>query len=234
MIIKKCAEMELPRISALVYGVPGRGKTTLCGMLPGKTLIIDVDNRGINVLRGLKNVDYIPLKEDVSDLKAVTAELEGMKNFPYDNLVIDSLSELEKNMLTVYGRNSHNDGAPELGHYNKVQYKIADYVRRFRALPCNTIFTAWETAMEATASDGSKYQIFRPQLSSKLSDTIAGLCDIVGRIEISPKDDHRYVRLAGGFNLLAKDRIFKRQYCEFGDLITEPKTEEKPQKKEGK
>ena len=233
MKIMKCSEISLPRISALIYGVPGRGKTTLCGMLPGKTLIIDVDNRGINVLRGKTNVDYIPLREDLSDLKATLDELEKLSPFPYDTLVIDSLSELEKNMLTVLGRSARNNGAPELAHYNQVQYKIADYVRRFRALPCNTVFTAWETAKEVTCRDGSKVQIFKPQLSGNTADCVCGLVDIVGRIEINPQNAHRFVRLGGGFNVVAKDRLYKRDICEFPDLLSEPK-EQKITTKEGK
>lgn len=203
--------------SILIYGRPGMGKTTLLGMLPGKTLIIDVD-RGTDVLIGTKSdVVFGRLSEDLTDLPEVIKSLESQ--CPYDNVCIDSLSELEKSMLTVLGRLGKNNGAPELGHYNQVQFKMADYVRRFRALPCNTIFTAWEELREKTSADGSKYQIALPSLSGKSTDTICGLCNAVGRIYINPADAERMIQLKATNYCVAKDRIGKRESCKFSELL---------------
>lgn len=227
MQILKCDALETPHQSVVLYGRPGMGKTTLIGSLPGRTLIVDVD-RGTSVLGGTgSKADCVRLKEDLSDLPLVLAELE--KNCPYDTVAIDSLSELEKSMLTVLGRRGNNSGAPELQHYNQIQFKISDYVRRFRALPCNTIFTAWEGATEGTASDGSKFQIFRPQLSGKTSDIVCGLCDTVGRIVINPQNGERIVQLQSTNYALAKDRIHKRAMCAFDEIFisSKPKKEKK-------
>lgn len=220
MQILKMADIKTGTQSALIYARPGMGKTTLLGMLPGKTLIVDID-RGSEVLAGQSgDVDVCRLQEDLADLPLLIQMLE--KNCPYEFVCIDSLSELEKSMLTVLGRTGKNGGAPELGHYNQAQFKIADYVRRFRALPCNTIFTAWEEPKEVTGSDGTKYQVFRPALSGKTSDIICGLCDTVGRIVITP-EKQRIIQLSATNYSVAKDRIKKREYCTFEDLFATAK-----------
>ena len=60
MQILKAKDLKQDKITALFYAPPGLGKTTLLGMLPGKTLIIDVD-RGTSVLAGNDSVDIIRL-----------------------------------------------------------------------------------------------------------------------------------------------------------------------------
>ena len=220
MKIVKLSEMQETYKTILLYAAPKTGKTTVLGQLKGKTLIIDVD-RGSTVLRENKNdIDIVRLDSELTDLPKILESLE--KENTYTNICIDGLSELEKAMLTIYGRLGKNDGAPEQSHYNRVQFKIIDYCRRFRALQSNIIFTAWEACVEYVALDGSKYVQSKPLLSGKTSETICGLCDIVGRVEISVKDEtkgHRYIRFEASPTVIAGDRINKRAYCEIDQLI---------------
>lgn len=222
MQITKIADIKNDKITALVYASPGYGKTTMLGKLKGKTLIIDVD-KGSSVLAGQQgDISILRLDDDLNDLFTVLKKLE--ESCPFDNICIDSLSELEKSMLTVYGRLGKNDGAPELAHYNRTQFKIVDICRRFRNLPANIIFTTWESIIDYVAVDGSKYNKSIPMLSGKTSDTICGLCDVVGRLEIS-KDEGRFIRLEASQTIVAKDRINKRAYCKIEDLILDKKEE---------
>lgn len=220
-------DLEQDSLLILLYGIPGIGKTTVLGNLKGKTLIIDVD-KGTNVLskkdyltdEQRKNIKVKRLKEDLSDLVPLLQELE--KQNPYDNICLDTVTELEKSMLTVYGRLGKNDGAPELSHYNKVGFKIVDYCRRLRSLKSNIILTSWEAQKEYIAPDGTKYTQAVPMFSGKTADNIMGLCDIVGRVEISTKEEtegKRYIRLSSSPIAVAKDKLDHRRYCEIQDLI---------------
>lgn len=210
--------------TALLYGPPGMGKTTALGALPGKTLIIDVD-RGADVLIGNDRVDIVRLAPDLKDMKDILEELE--QKCEYDNVCLDSLSELERGMLAILGRLGKNGGAPELVHYGQAHFRLLDICRRLRTLPANIIFTAWEEYKEVVALDGTKYTQTRPMLSGKTTENICGLCDIVGELILSLKDGNRYVRLEASPTLVAKDRFFKRQFCTPENLLNPEKEEVK-------
>ncbi len=216
MQILKATELQDEKVTALFYTPPGMGKTTLLGSLSGKTLIVDVD-RGTSVLKGKENVDIVRLSEDLSDLPEILRELQT--SCPYDNVCIDSLSELERGMLTYFGRVGKNDGVPEMGHYQKVDFKIMDYCRQFRGLPCNIVFTAWEYLAEVIAVSGEKYTQARPMLRDKTVNNVCGLCDVIGQVIVSTKDGERYVRLEGTNTVVAKDRLKKRKFCRFEEAI---------------
>lgn len=217
MQILKASELTEEKLTALIYGTPGMGKTTLLGMLPGRTLIIDID-KGTNVLMGNKSVDIVRLSSDITEMNAILKELHS--KCEYDNVCIDSLSELERGMLAYYGRMGKLDGVPDIGSYQRVDFKIIDWCRQFRALPCNIFFTAWETQKEITAVTGEKFSQARPMLRDKNTDNVCGLCDWVGQITISAKSGERYILLENTMNAIAKDRLQKRKYCGFDELIS--------------
>lgn len=216
MQILKGEELGTAKITALIYSPPGIGKTTALGELPGKTLIIDVD-RGTSVLKGNKNVSVVRLDESLTALAEVLAMLE--KKCEYDTVCIDTLSELERAMLAILGRTGKNGGAPELSHYNQVGFKLADLCRRLRVLPAHIVFTAWLDLEKITSTGGETVTRACPMLSGKSGVNIAGLCDIVGELIMSPKDGRRYVRLEAKPDLVARDRIYKRQFCEPKNLL---------------
>ena len=216
MQVLKPKELTTEKATCLIYGIPGMGKTTLLGMLPGKTLIIDID-RGTRVLSDCVNVDVVRVSEDLHEIAEILKELQ--KKCDYQNVAIDSLSELERGLLAYYGRQGKNDGVPGIQDYGRANIKIVDWCRQFRILPCNVFFTAWEEQEEIIATTGEKFTQARPLIRDKIVDNICGLCDIVGQIVTSAKDGERYVRLEGSNNAVAKDRIYKRQFCKFEELI---------------
>jgi phage nucleotide-binding protein len=221
MKISKIKELGVTYQSILIYAPSGMGKTTVISKLKGKTLLIDCD-RGSSVLTGLDRDDFdvIRLDSELTDLPKILEMLE--KKCDYINVAVDTLSELEKSMLTILGRLGKMDGIPELQAYNKVQYKLIDYVRRFRALPCNVIFSCWEQSKEFIANDGTKTNHLTPLLSGKTCETVLGLVDVVAHLEISTKEEtkgKRFLRLETTNNIIAKDRLNKRSYCEIDQLI---------------
>ena len=216
MNIVKAKDIKPDKLSVLIYGAPGMGKTTLLGTLKGRTLIVDID-KGTSVLAGNKNVDIVRVSENIGEVQGIIKELQV--KCEYDNICIDSLSELERAMLAYFGRIGNNKGVPTLADYQRVDCYIMDWCRQFRSLPCNVIFTAWEKYTEITAPSGEKYTRTSPMLRDKNMENICGLCDMVGRITTGDKDE-RYVWLEGRPEIVAKDRIFKRKFCKFEEVLS--------------
>ena len=55
-------------------------------------------------------------------------------------------------------------------------------------------------------------------LRDKNTDNVCGLCDLVGRI-VANKEGERFLMLEGNMNAIAKDRLFKRKFCKFEEVI---------------
>ena len=216
MNIMKATDMKTENLTVLIYGAPGMGKTTLLGEQKGRTLIIDID-KGTSVLAGNDNVDIVRISENIGEIQNLIKELQ--KTNEYKNICIDSVSELERAMLSYFGRVGNNKGVPTLQDYLRADTYIIDWCRQFRSLPCNIIFTAWEKYTEITSPTGEKYTRATPLLRDKNMENLCGLCDIVGRIVTNPDNGERYVWLEGKPEMIAKDRIYKRRYCKFDDVL---------------
>jgi phage nucleotide-binding protein len=208
---------ETPKYySMLLYGHPGSGKTSLFKHCVGKTLIIDAD-KGTRVLRNdvgklPENISVIELKTDLSNLNEILRYLQNKCD--YENVIIDTITEVEKAMLTYFGREGKNNGVPERAHYQQVQFKILDYCREFRSLAANVIFTFWETNFEITKSSGEKFNQARPLISEKIVENVCGLCDIIGRVRHAD-DGTRFVSFESTQDQIARDRVFHRANVPF-------------------
>ena len=215
MKIIKASELATPHITALIYGTPGMGKTTLLGALSGTTLIIDAD-KGTSVLSGNDHVDILRLSEDFREIPALLKELG--QDCPYTNICLDSLSELERSILTrLASRNS--TGTPSLQDYGKVNNSLLNVCRQLRELPANIFFTAWEQYTEVYSPSGDKYTRIEPMLRKTNMENVCGLCDMIGRIYVDKDSEERMVWLEGRPNIIAKDRIHKRSRCSFEEII---------------
>lgn len=246
MEIQKASEIITPKICGLVYASPGSGKTVSLALIKtkGRKLIIDIDKssqvlrtkEAIENIEGLKenleNIDIIDIGLDINKFLEVLDWLEQGAYKNYELICLDNISELENQMLTEYGRISKNDGAPELLHYNRVQFKIVDYVRRLRALDTNKIITAWEDRQDVVYASGEKYTQSIPRLSGKSCDNICGLCNLVAKIEMGK--EQRFFRLERTKETYAKDQIKGRKYCAITDLIYDESDVDKKKEEEDK
>jgi phage nucleotide-binding protein len=208
--ISKTSDISKVGKTMLVYGESGTGKSTLLGTLPGKTLILDVEG-GLTVLRD-KDVDRVAIPETLENLKAVFDALVSSDNIDYDNICLDSGTELEKFMLIRLAANSKNDGMPSMHDYGVVSFKMRDYMRKLRDLRergVNVIVTCLEMPLELEQGDSTIRTRLYPMLARKLAPEICGLFDVVARLEISAKPGHegkRFLRMDGNEKIIAKNR----------------------------
>ena len=215
MNIINAKDIQHPHLTVLIYGTPGMGKTTLLGKLKGRTLIVDVD-KGTSVLTGCENVDVLRLSENFREVPELVKQLTA--SCPYDNVCLDSLSELERAILTRLA-SGNNNGIPSQQDYGKVNHSMMNICRQLRNIKANIFFTAWEQYTEVIAPSGEKYSRIEPMIRDKNMNNVVGLCDIVGRLYVNRENEERRVWLEARPNIIAKDRIFKRQWCSCEEVI---------------
>lgn len=213
MEIKKAIDISNPKGTYLIYGAPGMGKTSCAKYFPGRTLVLDVD-RTSNVLKGCPNIDIVEV-DNIDTDKAWSDLLLDLVNHykgQYDNIMIDNLSELERCILSDFGRKGKNRGVPAQGDYQVMQFRVVNSLRYLKQMDCNIIMTAWEETDLYTDSNGQQYNRSYPRINKKVVDNICGLCNIVGRLMINSEGKRGFV-LEGTNSTYAKNQLDDRKGC---------------------
>jgi phage nucleotide-binding protein len=208
---------EIEWINALFYGVPGVGKTTLCGSAVDhpKTrpaLLIDCEG-GTVTLRG-KDIDVKPARS-MDDIVQIHNDLRTNNDGYYKTVIIDSLSELaDLDMRTVMAdmvkrsKEQGKDRDPDVAdrrEWGIVRTHMRKIVRAYRDLPMNTLFTA---LLNIDKDDVTGKTTFYPAMSGKLKGEIPGFVDIVGHMRVVMEGEEvvRKIQFQGTDKVTAKDR----------------------------
>jgi phage nucleotide-binding protein len=203
----------------ILYGKPGVGKTTSIKTLKGKTLVVDLDNSS-KVLAG-SDVDVVSFDRVHPEefMESLLRELpETLK--PYDNLVIDNVSALEKDWFVEKGRKSKNGISNEIQDYSQWTNYFARIMTSLYMLPdVNILTTAWENQREVTSANGQMFNQYAPQIRESVRDGLLGLADVVGRMITNPDTGNRGVILEGNDGVFAKNRLDNRKLAAIDKLF---------------
>ncbi|PFT89320.1 DNA-binding protein, partial [Bacillus thuringiensis] len=117
----------------MIYSKPGNGKTTVAGLLPGKTLVLDIDGTS-QVLSGYDNVDVARIDgEHPHDSILQFYALAKANINHYNNIFIDNLTHYQKLWLLKKGENTKS-GMPELKDYALLDNHLLKLVETFNSL----------------------------------------------------------------------------------------------------
>lgn len=145
-----------PRISALIWGPAGLGKTTLAATFPGKKLIVNFDPDGPASLYSAPDITIADLSKANGTLAAKFKDDNplGLRDAiaPFDTIVIDSLSHAAELALDNGIKNVSNSKVekPAIGSYqyrNNLTLKLIANVLRVTAEfdpPKHVVFIAHE------------------------------------------------------------------------------------------
>lgn len=216
--IVKAAERP-PFINMLVYGNSGMGKTRLAGTADSvpemrKVLILDVEGGTLTLTHSNPNVDIVRVAT-WKEVQAVYDELYA-GNHDYSTIVLDSLTEIQKfNMYNVMDdlkkdpKNSERSiDVPSMREWGINLEQMRKFVRAFRDMPINTIFTALAKE-EKNQKTGMIHK--KPSLSGKLADEVAAFLDIVCYMYVKELDGQmqRMLLTTSTDEYVAKDRTGK-------------------------
>ncbi|WP_411155784.1 AAA family ATPase [Lacticaseibacillus paracasei] len=215
----------------LIYGKPGVGKTSAARELSGKTLLLSLDNShrvladfDIDVWKDptLDPDDESAMFDRIHPNESLTRFLEehGTNKNDYTNFVIDNVSSLEKDWFVEQGRKSHNKISNEIQDYGMWSNYFSRIMTTILLIPnVNVLVTAWENTRDVTSETGQSFSQYAPAIRDSVRDGLLGLTDVVGRVVISTKTNHRGVILAGSDAIFAKNRLDDRTACAIEDLF---------------
>lgn len=192
MSLPKIAELPIyrvsqaePRVNMLVYGESGVGKTRLAGSADAvpalrRVLLIDVEGGTLSLRDVYPDVDTVRVKSWVEMQSVYDALYSG--RYDFNTIIIDSLTEIQKMSMDGIMRKlveeyeERSADVPGLREWNINLEQTRKFVRAFRDLPMNTVFTSLVKSDKNPRTGAIKR---KPSLSGKLADEVAGFLDIV-------------------------------------------------------
>lgn len=206
----------VPTLTILVYGRSSIGKTTLAGSADAvpemrKVLYVDVEGGTLSLRKTKYNVDVIRITDYQQFAELYAALYAG--NHGYQTVVLDSLTEIQDLCMREIMRQMKEDpdnferdpDVPGMYEWNKSEKQVKRFIRLFRDLPINVIFTALVKEDKDTKT-GVVMKL--PDLPGKLAHRVAALFDIVLYYTVMDTEEgqKRVVASQSGSNTVAKNR----------------------------
>lgn len=205
----------VPNICCLIVGQSGAGKTTLAGTLKGKTLVISAE-AGLLSLQG-KGVDFIEVEgaDDVAKWGHFKKCLNFAVNSDYDNIFIDSLSEVSDYILALSDKEfpESKNTMQKWGYYSATMKKFIRFIRDIQK-------NVFMTTLQKTDKDEVGKRYYAPDVSGKMSEKMPAYFDLVLNMKILNQDD-KQIRVLQTFSdsgIVCKDRSGKLDRFEKPDL----------------
>lgn len=203
----------------LLVGDSGTGKTCFSGTAPGKVHVCDFDGKISSLAGHLKVINpaaldrisyeqYLPRKafpgheggtfnDDMGKLEKLAAE----GKFPYDTIVIDSLTTMSDEVMKylmklnpgVKRTVTKGAQAPALQDYGLFRIFMKQMITSILSFPCNVIFTAH---IERTKDEHTGRIIQTPMLTGKLSAELPIYFDEVYKTVIETDKDGKTTYMA--------------------------------------
>lgn len=205
-------------LNMLVYGDSGVGKTTLAGSadeVPDlrPVLVIDFEGGTESLVRSYPDVEQVRVTT-WDEMQAVYDELHRGKT-GYQTVILDSLTEIQKfNMYSIMeelvaDKPEREIDVPSMREWGRNLEQMRRFVRAFRDLPMNTVFTALK---KEDKNEKTGMVTTLPSLSGKLAGEVAAFLDIVVYYymktvtEDDKKVDKRILLTSKTETIIAKDR----------------------------
>lgn len=196
MEIKNCKDIQLNTITALICGESGAGKTTLLSTLPPKTIIVSMES-GLLTLRG-RDVDYVEITGEkkcpergildpvVAKIESLRAVLGSIAESDYDNVCIDSLTELAE-VFVEYAKREYPDDKQVLkmfGYYNTLMTNMIKYTRDMNK---NVFFTS----LLKTEKDDQGRRYYLPSVAGSVAEKGLAHFDFVFNLLVFERDGEK-------------------------------------------
>ena len=190
MAIKKADELDFSnkKVTMLIFGRPGIGKTTLALSAP-KPLLIDIDE-GVDRVEACYRNDTLTYDSDLDPIEkwnTINKDLQNEDLSSYETIVVDTLGKLTDILAPVVIRENPANGLKDgktlsLKGYGAIATKIKDFIKFIHNLGKHVIFISHITEQQ----DGEATKI-RLNISGSTKDNIWKDIDLGGYVEMIGK-----------------------------------------------
>ena len=209
MKIYNSSEIQIGNYMYLIYGKAGSGKTSTAKYLPGKKLLIAIDQSQEPAKGWTQTVIAEPDQQDLAfadqRFTAFFDQVETSFLPKIDAVVIDNISQLERLILRRFMDTTKDNRQA----YQKTQEYFRSLATKFRFWHKPIYATAWETNFQEKDSLGAEVTQYTVDMNAKAMTAFTGLFDVVGRI-YAEHDGKRVIQLQPTDQIFAKNRIDAR------------------------
>ena len=209
MEIKSTKDIKASKINALIFGESGVGKTTLASTLEQSTVIVSAES-GLLSLKGFE-IDYI----EVKTLEELKESLDSVSKSKYENIFIDSLTEISQ-LFLENARKKYPEDRQTMKMYGHVLDTMTSFIKYCRDMEKNIFFTALDKVTQDEL--GKRFHV--PDLVGSMSTKCAQYFDFVFHYRLIKSEDKDTRCLITGKtdNAIGKDRSGKLELMERPDL----------------
>jgi hypothetical protein len=220
------------RLTLLLHGHSGVGKSTLAATAPGPILILDAE-AGSEYLEG-RQVTWDPSAEappeagewdfcivNVLNYETVVRAYEWLATgeHPFRSVILDSVSEIQQRSIDSIA------GASQMKRENwgELLRTVAAQLRKFRDLKAHPTNPLWAVIFVCMTTD--KDGKFSPLVQGGLKDFLPYYVDVVGWLATEENEFGQQIHnlyIGPSDEYLAKERLGGR----LGTLVTEPNVKE--------
>lgn len=208
-LIKKPSELEVKKtLTALIYGQPGAGKSTLACSAPNPVML-DFDG-GATRINCAHQVPTVQVKK----WEDVELALEEVKQSPeFQSLIIDTVGKmmmyLEDYIKRTNAKMKNYDGSLTMKGYGLRKQMFINFIKSVSVMGLNIIFVGHE--IEQKRGDDT---IIRPEIGGSSTNDLMKELDLVG-----------YVETIGQLRTISFDpcdKYYAKNTCNMGGIIKLP------------
>lgn len=164
----------------MVYGVPGIGKSTVAANLPNAVFVPTEDN-----MDHISNATILPLAKSFEDAMGMLFELSNEEH-PFENLVIDSISSLDKLINQKVAVDNNVDEVSKIPYGKGKEFAMTywnqfwdsiSWIRDNRNM--NVVLIAHPEIKKVPNPDGESYDGYKPMLNEKAMEMLKQNCNAV-------------------------------------------------------
>lgn len=177
-------------ITALFWGRPGTGKTTLAASFPKPVLVLDVQERGTRSIRNVPDAKKIKI-QDFPQFEEVYDYLD-LHRKKYQTVVMDTVTAAQRLALEHILEVERGEDMSQR-KWGKVGGLLIETIQRFRTLAesgINVIFIAHDRTSHSDYDEGDS-SLIDPQVGAMVMPSVAsylnGAVDVIGQCYIREK-----------------------------------------------